>query len=384
MARWKTWHFGLLARSLPVERDTAAWARSQGAKVPAGGAGAVRSPSRAVPETLQAVIGDPARFLVKRRREWDVLKYARLYTGEAYPVPPSLPFMLQDAWLHVPSGFVITRERKVLAFSSHSLPALYEGHAATDLDSAPCVETPAFKLCTAWGNNYAHWLMDGLPKADALASGDARLAVVDKPSPRFQTESLRLLGLENIFAPKTELLRFRELHFVSTGRSGVPDPGPLLRVRNRLREAAGPSAGARRIYISRQQTRRRILNGDEVGRVLGDFGFEEIFTEEMALADQVRLFAGAEAIFGAHGAGTMNVLFAPPGSVLIEAFNPRVWDHAAHRIASLCGVRHYHLFGENASREFDMSLDPRTLERTLALALDRPDHPRPLIIEENY
>jgi len=384
MPRWRSWHFGRLARSWPVERDAATWARSRGAEVAIGGACAVRWPSRAVPETLQAVIGDPARFLVKRRREWDVLKYSRLYTGETYPVAPSLPCVLEDAWLHIPSGFVITRDRQVLAFSSHSLPSLYEGHAASDLDAAPCIETPAFKLCTAWGGNYAHWLMDGLPKADALESGDSRLAVVDKPSPGFQTESLTLLGLRNILAPETELLRFRELHFVTTGRSGVPDPGSLLRVRDRLREAAGPSRGLRRIYISRQRTRRRIVNGDEVGRVLKAFGFEEICTEEMDFAAQVRLFSGAEAIFGAHGAGTMNVLFAPPGSALIEAFNPRVWDHAAHRVASLCDVRHYHLFGENASREFDMSLDPRTLERTLALALEHPAQPRSLLVEEKY
>ena len=44
----------------------------------------------------------------------------------------------------------------------------------------------------------------------------------------------------------------------------------------------------------------------------------------------------------------------------------------------------YHLFGENASKGFDMSVDPRVLEKTLALALDCPSQPRPLLIEEKY
>lgn len=71
----------------------------------------------------------------------------------------------------------------------------------------------------------------------------------------------------------------------------------------------------------------------------------------------------------------MNTLFQPAGSVLIEAINPHVWDHAAHRVASLCGVRHFHLFAENASRELDIHINPRTLARTLALALEPGTHP---------
>ncbi len=343
-----------------------------------------RQPSIAVPQTLEAVLEKPPVFFVKKRRAWDVVKYARLYTGETYPVAPSFEFVLRDAWLHVPSGFVITADREVLAFSSHALPSLYEGHAATRLEEAPVIEEPAFKLSTVWGNNYAHWLMDALPKADALSAGDPALVVLDKPSPRFQEECVSLLGLANVLKPATELVRFRELRFVSCGKSGVPDPRPLLRVRDRLREAAGPPSGPRRIYISRQRTRRKIINSEEVHRILASFGFKEVFTEEMDFAAQVALFSNAEAIFGVHGAGTMNVLFAPSGCALIEAFNPRVWDHAAHRVASLCGVRHYHLFGENASRDFDIEIDTAMLEKTLALALDPELSPRELLVEKEY
>ncbi len=384
MSRWKPWHFGAMARRLPVCREARAWAETHVGRRVEDTTSARRHPSHAVPETLQAVLDHPSRFLVRRRREWDLLKYSRLYTGEFYPVGAVFEFVVRDAWLHVPSGFVISPDREVLGFSSHALPSLYEAHSPCPLEDAPWVEEPAFKVSTAWGNNYAHWLMDGLPKAVFAGAGPERLVVADRPSPRFQKESLALLGLHRVLAPETELLRFRELRFVSGGRSGVPHPQPLLRLRELLRAVAGPATGPRRIYISRQHERRRITNESQVHAVLTSFGFEEVFSEQMDFAAQVRLFSGAEAIFGAHGAGTMNVLFAPPGAALIEAFNPRVWDHAAHRIASLCGVRHYHLFGENASKGFDMSVDPRVLEKTLALALDCPSQPRPLLIEEKY
>jgi len=381
---WKSWQFGKEARAWPVIRDAAEWAARGKGTARQSGTVARRYPSASVPQTLEAVLASPSDYLVKKRRAWDLVKYARLYTGETYPIAPSFEFTLRDAWLHVPSGFVITADREVLAFSSHAVASLYEGHSACRLEDAPVIEKPAFKLSTVWGNNYAHWLMDGLPKADALAAGDPALVVLDKPSPRFQKESVDLLGLANALAPDTELLRFRELRFVSSGKSGVPDPRPLLRVRDRLRRAAGESSGPKRVYISRQRTRRKITNGEEVARVLASYGFEEVFTEEMDFASQVRLFSGAEAIFGAHGAGTMNVLFAPSGSVLIEAINPLVWDHAAHRVASLCGVRHYHLFAANASRDFDVQVDPELLERTLSLALDGGADPRGILVEQLF
>jgi hypothetical protein len=76
-------------------------------------------------------------------------------------------------------------------------------------------------------------------------------------------------------------------------------------------------------------------------------------------------------------------MFAPRGAALIEAYNPRVWDHAAHRVASLVGVRHFHLFAENVSKDFDVRIDPRLLARTLALAL-KGEPPDPRLIEKVF
>ena len=390
MSKYKPWLFGKQARSLPVFKDPAAWvhSREENAKVSPHEASSTarRHPSRTVPENLEGLIGNPTEYLVTSRRDWDILKYARLYTGENYEIPATFEFALRDCWLHVPSGMVITKDKEVLSFSTYALNAFYEGHSDLDWSDAPWVEEPAFKLATVWGRNYAHWLMDALPKADALVPGDTRLTILDKEAPPFQSQSAELLGLKNLHVPTINLLRFRELHFVSSTRSGSPDPRPLFRIRKRLQDAVGlphPCSG-RRLYISRQHARRRIVNGEDVEKVLTDFGFEEIFTEEMSFADQVRIFSEAAAIFGAHGAGTMNVVFAPAGSSLIEVINPRVWDHSAHRVASLCGVNHYHLFAENVSPDFDIRVDPFRLERTLALALEDSSQPRKTLVEKYF
>lgn len=392
MRRWKPWKFGENARTLPVVTAEAAPSgqkcQEMGLEMTPreGRSSARRRSSSSPPETLEAIINNPGGFVVKKRREWDIVKYARLYTGETYPVGASHDVVAKDCWLHTPSGTVITRDKQVVAFSSYSLDSFYRGHSEVSWEDAPLIEQTSFKLATVWGRNFAHWLMDALPKADALSPGDERLIVLDRNAPDFQGGSLRLLGLKDGCKPEGSLLRFRELHFVSTFRSGVPDPRPLLRIRTRLQSGAGVNfqTKPRRIYISRQKTRRKILNHDQVWEVLRDFGFEEVFCEQLDFAEQVRLFSSAEAIFGAHGAGTLNVLFAPPGAALIEAYNPQVWDHAAHRVASLVGVRHFHLFAEHATREFDVRVNPRTLARTLALALDPPDVARPALVEEIF
>lgn len=377
MTRWKSWKFGPNARVLPVVRLTplpdAGACTKMGIRMTLREPDMVarRHPSGSPPESLQHIITNPSAFLVKKRRDWDALKYSRLYAGEVYPVGASYDVIAEDCWLHTPSGTVITRDKQVLAFSSYSLDSFYQGHSEVPWEEAPWVTEPSFKLATVWGTNFAHWLMDALPKADALDSHDKRRIVLDRRAPEFEKASLWLLGHQETDIPEGSLLRYKELHFVSTTRSGVPDPRPLLRIRDRLREGAEakPAAPRRRLYISRQKTRRKILNHVDVFPVLQEFGFEEVFCEEMDFAEQVRLFSSAEAIFGAHGAGTLNVLFAPQGAALIEAYNPQVWDHAAHRVASLVGVRHFHLFAGNASKDFDVRIDPHLLGRTLALAL---------------
>lgn len=390
--RKKPWQFGRRARLLPLAEDASAWVETHagdqgvGVRTHESPLAVRRYPSQSPPETLEGVLADPNAFVVKKRRAGDILKYARLYTGETYALPATFEVALRDCWLHVPSGMVISKDKEVLAFSTFGVDAFFEGHSEIEWSEAPWVEEPAFKLATAWGRNYAHWLMDALPQADVLSTDDPRLPILDKNAPEFQAESLNLLGINRNRIPSENLLRFRELHFVTRTKSGVPDPRPLHRVRERLQKSAGVenSKGTRRLYISRQKNRRRIVNGAEAEKVLKDFGFVEMFTEEMGFVDQVRAFSEAEAIFGAHGAGTMNVLFAPAGAALIEAINPRVWDHAAHRVASLGGVRHYHLFAENVSEAFDVRVDLRTLERTLALALDDPAQPRECLIESRF
>ena len=390
--KFKPWLFGLKAKNLPVlrrgEDEKALGCVSAKTTHPA--ISARRFPSGAVPENLAAILADPNQFLVKNRREWDIHKISRLYAGEHYSIRESRELVFEDCWVHLPSGTVISSAKEVIAESTVALGCFYQGHSQVDWVDAPLIDDECFLVATCWGNNYAHWLFDSLPRLSVhiRSEGHPKLLLGKNP-PAFQCQSLRMLGWseEHLISPDLELVKCRRLKVhMASEVSGVPHPDCIRNIRQRLLDATGGSPSRKssgRIYISRQKTRRKIVNHPDIEPILHEFGFEEVFCEELSFEEQVRMFSEAEAIFGHHGAGTINAMFAPAGAALIETFNPQVWDHAAHRVASLFGIRHFHLFGKNANKEFDVILDPKILTRTLALALDS-NKPRPELIEEKF
>jgi hypothetical protein len=392
-SKWKPWLFGKNAKNLHVfrGRDDENSSGCVSAKFIHKNEFPRRFPSGAVPENLAAILSEPNQFLVKTRREWDIHKISRLYAGEYYAVDSTRELCFENCWVHLPSGTVISSAKEVIAGSTVALGCFYQGHSQVDWEDAPLIDGECFLLATCWGNNYAHWIFDSMPRLSDHVGPESRSKILlGKNPPAFQCQSLRMLGWseEHLISPELELVKCRRLtvHMASEG-SGVPHPDCIRNIRRRLLAvaSAGQSkADSRRIYISRQKTRRKIVNHPDIEPILREFGFEEVFCEELSFEEQVRMFSETEAIFGHHGAGTINAMFAPAGAALIEAFNPQVWDHAAHRVASICGVRHFHLFGKNANKDFDVVLDSKILKRTLALALEDSSSPRPELVEEKF
>lgn len=392
-SKWKPWLFGAKAKTLPVLRRNDDEGARDCVSLKSFHAQEItrRFPSGAVPENLAAILSAPKQFLVKSRREWDIHKISRLYAGEYYPVGATRELCFENCWVHLPSGTVISSAKEVIAGSTVALGCFYQGHSQVDWSDAPWVDEDCFLIATCWGNNYAHWLFDSLPRLSAHVCPKTHpKLLLGKNPPAFQLQSLALLGWqqEDLISPEIELLRCRRLtvHMASEV-SGVPHPGCIRNIRERLIKGALellPNKGAKRIYISRQKNRRRIVNQSEIEPILREFGFEEVFCEEISFDEQVRMFSEAEVIFGPHGAGTINAMFAPEGAALIEAYNPQVWDHAAHRVASICGVRHFHLFGENASQSFDVKLSSNILKRTVGLVLHGTKKIFPELIENKY
>jgi capsular polysaccharide biosynthesis protein len=95
----------------------------------------------------------------------------------------------------------------------------------------------------------------------------------------------------------------------------------------------------RRIYVTRRgAVRRPFANEEEVLKVLAPFGFEVVDCAGLSVAGQRALFATAEIVVAPHGAGLTNIVWARPGTKLIELMprghaNPCFMD-----LASQAGV----------------------------------------------
>jgi PHD/YefM family antitoxin component YafN of YafNO toxin-antitoxin module len=71
------------------------------------------------------------------------------------------------------------------------------------------------------------------------------------------------------------------------------------------------SSESHRILITRKNAEdRRLINKSEVIDVVSEFGFQPYVLDEMALDEQIRLFANAEVVIGPHGAGFTNTIFS--------------------------------------------------------------------------
>lgn len=202
-------------------------------------------------------------------------------------------------------------------------------------------------------DSYFHWLFEILPKfkllADAGAAFDRLLVSVRHP---FQRDTLGLAGFggfpcitpadERIYCCE-QALAISKTRTVSAWRCDY------------LREifapvTAGVRPAGRRIYISRNRTgRRRVRNETEVLALLARYGFELVDPEALSVFDQARLFAGVDWIVAPHGGALSNIVFCRPGATLVELHAPGYVNCCYWEIASLVGLRYWHLLGRGRS-----------------------------------
>jgi len=205
-----------------------------------------------------------------------------------------------------------------------------EGLAFSLPADAPTLE----EVCVAfpWGVvNYGHFLLDGMTCILAMLEAGAldRLPLAAPPLQRWQRDLLRLafgdLSWQEVASP---VVRVAGAVYSPAMDHYLHRPGPLLvGLRARLLDAVRrlePSRSSlrprkRRLYVSRRGHPMRVMvNEVALEAALVRRGFQIVRPERMRVADQIRLFADAEAVVGPTGAGLTNALFAAQGCKVVE------------------------------------------------------------------
>jgi hypothetical protein len=317
-----------------------------------------------------------------------------VYRGaQFYRYPPLYLAHIRNGRLLGRDGVVMTADGRVLEESSFAwgLPPS-QWPVFSRLTLPPIRSKPGVMLNllspVSGKPNYFHWWVDALPRlAVAEAAGVRRFRViVPDRMEDWQRESLERLGVpSDRWEPfGDDHWRVESLLFPSLlGYSGMVRPWAADWLRRNL-GVTKSSAGKRRIYLRRAKAGyRRVANEAELLPILKSYKFEMHETQGMPLADQIKLFSGAECVVSIHGAGLANLLFAPPRTKVIEFMSPHpaytntcyysLCSAVGHRYGVIFGSHPAPVSGGDANRRWreDLTVPPDILDETISIMLGR-------------
>ena len=200
-------------------------------------------------------------------------------------------------------------------------------------------------VATTLGAGYSHWLLEEWPRLLALgpSGGGAGKMIVHATQP-YARAALALHGWQGeVIEPG------RYAHYVCEqlvvpsmqGSEGRPTPEVVARVRAGVAPwpDAGASPGGERIYVTREQARRRrVANEAELWAQLERRGFVKLRLEELTWREQIHAFRRAKVVVAPHGAGLANLVFCEAGTRVVEFFNRAYVNGNFWRLAALRGL----------------------------------------------
>lgn len=234
-------------------------------------------------------------------------------------------------------------------FSKRLLPTDKDGEFDARISNLVRIRTPVLLLRDHGEAGYFHFLHSVLPRLlfwQELPLADIHIAVTTP----FQQQFLEYLKIP------------RERMHVAAGQTYLCDQAYMitglvrpdwstggfferpLEVTRRLRRLIPGDAAHKgeRIYISRRDSNiRAIANEPELeAKLAAKLGFKPVVLSELSVEQQIRTFASAAIMVGAHGAGLSNVTFMREGSAVCEIFpKSRIWP-TFRAISTRAGLRY--------------------------------------------
>lgn len=112
------------------------------------------------------------------------------------------------------------------------------------------------------------------------------------------------------------------------------------------------SSDYKRIYVSRDDANyRKVVNEDEVMRVLERYGFRKVVLSHLSLQEKRNMFASAKTVVSALGSGLVHLLFCKPGTKVIEFLPPNFVDICFWRLSNFQNLDYYYLMAQGAGFE---------------------------------
>jgi hypothetical protein len=233
---------------------------------------------------------------------------------------------------HRDARAILTRDDRILApFSAHMGSGPSDNWLFRRMMLGRLTRVPGKSLLLVGNRNYYHFLIEELPRVWLARQAGFEIGQLDhivmfSPAHESQRTLCKRLEIdENKIVPLERFphVECEELYF-TTGPWNY-GAAYLQKAREFLLGLARSSSiqVMKRIYISRERcSHGKITNEVNLLIALNALGFEKVIPDTLSYDDQVALFAEAEVIVGAHGAGLTNLIFSQPHCKLVEIRNP--------------------------------------------------------------
>lgn len=312
----------------------------------------------------------------------------RSYSSGTVQLPAVGVSELRDAIFCPKRNIVLNPDRSAIAAESVGYPDIRNGRrwppSSGDFPKrvVNLGGTYSSFRCFEYHRVYFHTVVDGMARlfpllASRLGSEPFQLLITEPISAAEQFFLQRLLPprVTLHFIPNDAVVRVdRYLHADYMTPPGVPYLRKeylswflhrVLPDRKRIRR--------KRIYIARGDAgTRRILNEEELIRMLAPLGFQTYELGTMPIWEQIELFYDAEIVVSAHGSGLTNMIFSD-GIDIVELFNsPFVRPHYWYLSTSV-GHRHHFVYGSSLKKYDDFVVPVATVRARVEEVLHSRD-----------
>ena len=187
-------------------------------------------------------------------------------------------------------------------------------------------------------NGFYHWIMEDLPRYLILREYMERdiKTLVYQNAPQYVRDFCEMFGIEFIEVPRVFLVpsfTFGERN----PETGIPNPYDIKILRESLLQKDNIKS-KKKLYVSRTDSTRSPIWEMELSVKLESLGWKILHCERMHLKEQIELFQSAETICGVHGAGLVGMVWAKPGTQIIE-LNDNFRSDCFNFLAQLMGHR---------------------------------------------
>ena len=206
-------------------------------------------------------------------------------------------------------------------------------------------------------NNYFHFMIDSLAQLhwrDHVPALESAKTILTGFPPEAEATLPFMAGAmtaANIDArtlqPYDGTLMFcRKIIFPRRTTGATPAKAAWLRA---CFGVTGRARGKERLYIARGHVpRRRIVNEPAVIKLLEANGFRSVDPGARSVAEQVKLFADAGVVVGAHGAALTNAIFMGEGAGIIELTHTDRVVNTYHEVAGAAKLNYACVIGDVA------------------------------------